>query len=411
VLAVVVLVFDNLAVAGLASLLFLVHFYHPNVMRGNQPEEYGAILTVLAVALSLGSVAARGRRSLVLATASGLLFGLTCLAKETFALGIPPWLFLLVWQGTNDRRLAIRRALGFVCGLFVPLLAFLVYLVWNGALGDWVNVVRFNLSYIRFDARNQPNPGLLGLLADGFRRANQLVLGVSRATSAAALLGLASILSASFRRRTHSLSAVLGAFFLLNLVGVSLARRYGYYYLQLVPGYVLLAACGLAFLAFLVRTRRGVDAIAIGFVAVVLVTTNLRESARFVRSVSQPRAFFHGDDELAAFIDANTTPHDRVWNLVRNGSAIYADARRLSPTRFIYIAVNLFRDLPDPDAARREIRDSLDARPPKIVLFDGDVGWLEKAGLEQWFSTHYRRGPVSTVFLRKAAPPEATPPP
>jgi hypothetical protein len=403
VLAVGILAFDHLGVAALASILFLAHFYHPSVMRGNQPEEYGAILTVLGIALALGSVTASGRRSLALSAASGLVFGLACLAKETFVLGVPPWLALLFWAGAGGRRAAPRRALAFASGLLAPLAGFAVYLVWNHAFGDWVNVLRFNLSYVRFDAANAPNPGLSGLLLDGLGRAKELIFGVSPVTAAAALLGCASAFSRSFRCRTSLLPLVLVAFFLLDLAGVSLARRYGYYYLQLVPAYVFLAACGLAFLAFAARTRRGLGAGLLAAVAIGIVAGSPSEAARFTRGVSQPRAYFHGDDALAAFVDAKTTPDEPIWNLVRNGSAIYAEARRLAPTRFIYIAANLFRDLPDPEAARKEIQDALAARPPKIVLFDGDDAWLRKAGLEDWFRTHYRPGPLPTVFERGPA--------
>jgi hypothetical protein len=404
-LAIALVAFDNLAVAGLASLLFVVHFYHPNIMRGNQPEEYGSILTLLGIALCLASLTPLTRRSASLAAASGLLFGLACLAKETFVLGVPPWLALLVWDARHDRRLAVRRTLLFLAALLIPPLTFLAYLLWNGAVGDWWDVIRFNLSYIRFDASNEANPGFPGLLADGFRRANELVFGVSRVTAAAALLGCASAASASFRRRTNALPVVLVAFFLFNLASVSLARRYGYYYLQLVPAYVLLAAFGVAFLAFLARTRRGLGAALIALVALGLVAADTREAARFACAVSHPRALFQADHDLVSFIDASTAPADPIWNLVRDGSAVYAHADRLSPTRFIYLGVNLFRDLPHPEAARDEIRTALAARPPKIILFDGDASWLAKAGLEEWFRTNYQPGPLAMVFVRKPAVP------
>jgi hypothetical protein len=404
-LAIALAAFDNPAVAGLASLLFVVHFYHPNIMRGNQPEEYGSILTVFGIALCLASLTPLTRRSTSLAAASGLLFGLACLAKETFILGVPPWLGLLVWDARHDRRLAVRRALSFFSALLFPPLMFLAYLLWNGAVEDWWDVIRFNLSYIRFGASNEVNPGFPGLLVDGFRRANELVFGVSRVTAAGALLGCASAASASFRRRTNALPIALVAFFVLNLAGVSLARRYGYYYLQLVPAYVLLAACGVAFLSFLARSRRGLGAALAALGALGLVATDTREAARFARAVSQPRTQFQADHELVSFIQASTAPADPIWNLVRDESAIYAHADRLSPTRFIYIPVNLFRDLPHPEAARNEIRGALAARPPKIVLFDGDASWLAKAGLEEWFRTNYQPGPLAMVFVRKPAVP------
>ena len=400
VLAIGLLAFENVALASVASLLFVMHFYHPNVMRGNQPEEYGSILTLVAILLCLASAAYR-RWSLASAAASGLFFAVACLTKETFALGAIPWLPFLAWQTYRRRTSWLRTVCWFGAGFAVPFTAFFGYLLWNGALGDWLDTLRFNLSYIRFDARNEPNPGLLASLLPGFTRGNELVFAVSRATAVGAVLGAASAAFGEFRRRTRGLPLVLLLFFVLNLVGVSLARRYGYYFLQLVSGYVLLAACGLAFLLFLARGRRTLQAGIFAVFVGALLTADGHEAARFVRTLAQPRAIFHGDDEVVAFIRANTTPSDPIWNLVREGSAVYAHADRLSPTRFFYIAANLFRDLPDPQGAKREIREALTVRPPKIIVFDGDEAWLAKADLVEWFRNNYAPTRVARVFLRR----------
>lgn len=394
--------FGHILLAGLASLLFVMHFYHPNVMRGNQPEEYGSILTLVAVMLCLAAAEARGRWTFASAAAAGLFFALACLAKETFALGVVPWLLFLVWDAHRRRGPWNRTLCWFGAGFAVPFAAFFGYLLWNGALGDWLDVLRFNLSYIRYDARNDPNPGLVGLLAHGLSRGDELVFGVSRVTTLAALLGLASSAFGEFRRQTRGLPVVLLAFFGLNLAGVSLARRYGYYYLQLVSSYVLLAACGLALLLFLARRSRPVQVAIVVLFAAGLGTVDVREAHRFARSLAQPKATFHADDEAVSFIRANTTPADSIWNLVRDGSAVYAHADRLSPTRFFYVAANLFRDLPNPEAAKREIREALVTRPPKIVVFDGDEAWLAKADLAEWFRNGYAPTQVARVFIRRA---------
>lgn len=404
VLVIGLLAFENVALASVASLLFLMHFYHPNVMRGNQPEEYGSILTLVAILLCLASAAYR-RWSLPSAAASGLFFALTCLTKETFALGAIPWAVFLAWDARRRRTPWLRTICCFGAGFAVPFVAFLAYLLWNGALGDWLDVLRFNVSYVRFDARNEPNPALLGSLLQASTRAHELVFVVSRATAVAAMLGAVSVAVRDFRRKSRGLPVVFLAFFLVNLFGVSLARRYGYYYLQLVSGYVLLAACGLAFLLFLARRRRTLQA---GIVAVfvgALLTVDGHEAGRFGRALAQQRATFHGDDEVVSFIRANTAPSDPIWNLVREGSAVYAHADRLSPTRFFYIGANLLRDLPDPEGARREIGEALAVLPPKIIVFDGDDAWLAKANLVEWFRTNYAPTRVARVFLRRPSTP------
>jgi hypothetical protein len=402
VLAIGFLAFENVALAGVASLLFVMHFYHPNVVRGNQPEEYGSILTLVAILLCVASTACR-RWALPSAAASGLFFALACLTKETFALGVIPWPVFLAWGAHQRRTPWLRTVSWYVAGFAVPFAVFLGYLLWNGALDNWLDVLRFNLSYVRFDARNEPNPALLGSLLQGSARAYELVFAVSRVTAVAAMLGAVSVAVRDFRRKSRGLPIVFLAFFLFNLFGVSLARRYGYYYLQLVSGYVLLAACGLAFLLCLARRRRTLQA---GIVAVfvgALLTVDGHEAGRFGRALAQRRTTFHGDDEVVSFIRANTASSDPIWNLVREGSAVYAHADRLSPTRFFYISANLFRDLPDPEGARREIGEALAVRPPKIIVFDGDNAWLAKADLVEWFRTNYEPTSVARVFLRRAS--------
>jgi len=401
VFAIALLAFGDVTIAGVASLLFLVHFYHPNVMRGNQPEEYGSILTLGGVALCLASLVPRVRTPAALATGAGVLFGLACLTKETFALGVLPWLGFVLWAGRHDRRLMLRRGAYLLAGLLMPPLVFVIYLAWNGAVPDFLDVVRFNLHYVRFDAASEPNSGVLGMLLQGCGRGDELVFGVSRVTVAAAVLGVVSVAFAGFRRRMRGLPVALVAFLLLNLAAVSLARRYGYYYSQLVSGYVLLAACGLAFLADVARRWRIRACLVVAIFLVGAVLADWREATAFVRRLEQPRAYFSGDRELVRYVKANTEPGDTIWNLVREGSSIYAHADRLSPTRFYYVSVHLFRDLPDPEAARREIRCALDSHPPKLVLFDGNDAWLAKVHLDDWFRANYAPAGFPSVYKRK----------
>jgi hypothetical protein len=274
--------------------------------------------------------------------------------------------------------------------------------VWNGALPDFLDVSWFNLHYVRFDAACEPNPGLIGMLVQGCGRGGELVFGVSRVTAAAAVLGVVSVAFAGFRRRMHSVPVALVAFVLLNLVGVSLARRYGYYYSQLVSGYVLLAACGLAFLVHVARRWRIRGGLVVAIFLGGAALADWREANAFVQRLEQPRAYFSGDSELVRYVKANTTPTDTIWNLVREGSSIYAHADRLSPTRFYYISANLFRDVPDPERARREIRCDLDSHPPKLVLFDGNDAWLGKVQLADWFRANYVPAGLPSVYKRKS---------
>jgi len=276
------------------------------------------------------------------------------------------------------------------------------YLVWNQATQAWLDVIRFNLHYARFDGEGAPNPGLVGLLAAGIGRGGQVLFSVSRITTIAAVAGAMSMFVPGFRRQTAGFPVATSAFFLANLFGVSLARRYAYYYLQLVSSYVLLAACGLALLCYLTRRRRWLAPVVTGVTALALLAVDPKPSADFLRSLAHPRERWDVGADRAAVVRALTRPDEPIWNLIRGGDWIYAMADRLAPTRFLYLPAHLFRDLPDAEAARREIVSALETHPPRVVLCDEDRSAMTEAGLQDWFEHNYVPGPLPDVYVTRA---------
>lgn len=402
VLAALWLGFGNGWAAALGSVLLLLHLYHPNVMRGNQPEAYGAVLALLGV---LGAIAAGredARWPALLAGASGLAFGLASMAKETFALGAVPWFVWLCALTWRDRRALAARAAAFLGAAALPWLAFGGWLLAEGLTGEWLQVVRFNLNYLGFDDKGGPNPGFFVRLWLGLLRGRELVLGVSWVAAALAVAGAAGGLVPAFRRRTRGLPVVLVGFFLACLVGVAQGRRYGYYFAQLVGGHVLLAACGVALLLWLLRKWRLAQAGVALALVVALAAVDRAEVVRFTRGIAQPRATWGADDLAARYIREHSRPDETIWNLVREGGWIHAHADRVAPTRFFYISANLFRDLPDPEGARQEIRAAVASSPPRFVLFDGNRVWLDKVGLWDWFQAGYAPTAIPRLFERRA---------
>ena len=417
--------FADLAIAVFGTTLLLMHFYSSSVFRGNQPEEYGAILALLGVACSVVAARQPGRYGMVFPAVSGLAFGLASLAKETFALGAVPffaWLVLLVW---SDRQEATRRGASFLTGAALPWLLFYAWLTAEGLWPEWRQILAFNLSYVRFDAKGAPNPEFLAGLWLGAQRAWTLLLSVSWTALALGILGAASIFDRRFQRTTAYLPVASLGFFLASLVATSQGRRYDYYFLQLVGSFILLSASGLSFAVYgghlcekrtrpaptrdqyagagdpAGRKRRGLRvAILLSAVASMLVLDG-KLVMTFAKRVAQPYCRFGDGDQTVAFIRANTSAEQTVWNLVRESAWICAHADRLSPTRYFFISARLFRDLPDPKGARREIHDALSLHPPQLVLFDGHEAWLETAGVKEWFHGGNEPTQVPRVYRRR----------
>jgi hypothetical protein len=398
------LAFESPFAASLGSLLLVFLFYSRRVIRGNQPEEYGAILAMLAVLLVLAAAREGQRRPVLLVVASGLVFGLSSLAKETFALGAIPWFVWVCALAWPDRRAVLTRGVAFLAAAALPWVVFYAWLLVWGLLPQWIEVLRFNMGYLRFDASNAPNPGFWGRLWLGWGRVWLLVIVVSKVTAGLAALGVAGLAIGAWRRRTRWLPLVLTGFFLACLVAVSQGRRYDYYLVQVVGSFVLLAASGVALLLWLARGRRLVQVgVGCGLV-LALVLVDRVELARFARGLAGPRQTFGEQDPTVAAIVARSANGETVWNLARETGWIYAHADRTAPTRFYYLSANLFRDLPDPEAARREIQADVMTHPPRLIVHDGQPAWLDKVGLRAWFEAHYAPTDIPRLFERKPNP-------
>lgn len=392
-----------------SAILFAWLFFHPNVMRGNQPEEYGSILTLAAVACCLRAARSGQGHDTLWSVLAGMGFGLAVLTKETFLLGAPPWLAWLLWEGRHDRKAMVRRGASFVAGAALPGVLFFLYLWNNNAFADWLDVLRFNFSYARFDANNAPNPNLAALLLRGLDRGWPLVLAVSKLGVGLGALAVASLASRRVRQEMGALPVAAIGFFLCSLAAVSMGRRYGYYYLQLVPSCVVLALVGMMALIVLLRGRRVAGAIVATALLLGLAALDGRELLKLASRLAQPRKHFEPATPIVAHIRAHSSPTDTIWNLVRDQSVIYAHTDRLAPTRFFYVSANLFRDLPAPDAVRDQIVRAVTSNPPRFIVFDGDYAWLDKVALGAWFREKYRKTRVDRLWELSESESTVTP--
>jgi 4-amino-4-deoxy-L-arabinose transferase-like glycosyltransferase len=393
----VLLAFGRFWIAWIASAVYLVHFYQPYVIElGNVTEEYGAVFFVCGMAAAIASLRPESRRKLLLAAASGFAFCLAFLSKEPFALLIPPWLLYVAWPRERDWSTARKRAGAFVAGALGPLFIFVVYLLLNSALYDWIDAVAFNFL----------NKAAAGVLAPSHAPFVVRVVQMARAKMhpmslavLGMLVGIGALFARSFVQKYRGLPIAIASSALLALLATSLGGGFsGHYYLFFVPLFVLLFACGVAFVADLVSHHRMWSAGAIA-VLVIVAASDYPGIAEFVRYNAMPTKPWKGlavSKAVAAF----AKPGDLVW--APWSPLIYVETKTFSPTRYHFAFEHLFIDTPRSTAAEKFalLRNNLERHPPRVIVLNTPAGagrlrstvdeFLAKAGLISWLTANYQ---------------------
>lgn len=395
--AATLLAFGRFWLAGLACMLFLVHVYRWSVIEGgNVTEEYGTSFFLAGIAGVMAASRWSGKRSLILSAFSGIAVSLAVLTKEPFLLIAPPWFVYLAWPRNGDRREALLRAAAFLIGGAIPGVAFLGYLVANGAWVHWIDTFATSVAYTAAGP-----PGLPAdadpFLARLFLRLNARVQPMFVALVAAAF-GVVGLMRRSFVRSRDGLPPVIAASVVLSLLAVSLGGRFfGHYYLFFVPSFVLLCATGIDFVADLVSSsrRRSGAALACGLLLLVPDAADLKE---FAGNQAIPAQRWPGH-WLSEVIRTKTSPGDLIWAPWK--PLLYVESHRLSPTKWKFVFDIFFTDTPRSTGAEKlaRLRADLEARPPRAIVVSALPGFeptraradafLVRAGLRDWIAANY----------------------
>ena len=392
-IAVVSLGFRLRWLACLAGVFLLFHFYHNTVFEsGNVPEEYGAILFTLGLAAATAAVVLSGWTTFLLSALAGMAISASVLSKEPFLLYLPPVFLFLAWPRHGDWRASLKRAGFFFGGAALPLLAFLTYLLTRGAWHDWLDILALNFKYSRgISAQAHHVTFALSLQMAYHYMCKSLVL-----TRVAAVLGLLSLFSRSFLRETAGLPILIAVLTALGFIATTLGGRYyGHYYLQLVPVYLLLAACGAAFLLHLIADSRARAALALAAL-VSLAVFDGKELKGFAGRLAAPNQRWEGNF-LTEFVRSHTSPGDLIW--CPWTSYLYGTTGRLSPTKWLDLFDELMMDTPA--STRNEklaaLAGDLMRHPPRMLVFGLPPGrtrasaqaLLASASLTKWITGNY----------------------
>jgi hypothetical protein len=212
----------------------------------------------------------------------------------------------------------------------------------------------------------------------------------------------------AFERQTRWVPAALAGALAADFVGALLSgRRFGHYYMQLVPAFALMGAVGAAYLNDRMGDRRRLARAGLPLLAAACVLLwDFRPLTRWVSRIAMP---FRTPEPTAldAYVREHTGPDDAIW-APQGPTGIYFDTERCSPTRYLYLYPFLIADTWRSSAGDKcaRIRRDLEGRPPRLLILPEECGApadaLRYLGADtaDWIGRHYTRREVFPGEIR-----------
>lgn len=235
-------------VGALAAALVVLMEAELEFWHTAQPETFGGVLTIWAIALVLHR---QGRGKLL---AAGLLLGLASLMKPHFGAGAvvaAVWLALEAKRETGDWTIAWQRGASVLGLAALPALVVVAWFAARGALGELVaTLFVFAPGYVATTFHAKELPSLLYNAVVG------TACGFSALIPLGVLLGFRSLLAESPLAKSGL--ALISAMVVPQAIGIALqAKFFPYHHAGLLPLFGLLAAPGLVAAWSFASTRWG----------------------------------------------------------------------------------------------------------------------------------------------------------
>jgi 4-amino-4-deoxy-L-arabinose transferase-like glycosyltransferase len=379
--------------AAAAFLLILRYVAGYSYWNTTQADGFASLPLCLAVVALIGAEGERGagasscRTAWAAALCCGACIALATLFKLT--LGVVLLIPLLASLLAPDEPFR-RRASRALCYLFgcAAILAIVAAALWRaGALGDALEVLRWNAHYSRL---RPPMPMASSPLVQTFRFLSGLphypfLLPIG-------LLAIIGLCDLAFRPASARMRWLLPAWAGVLIASVwAQGKFYSYHWLPALPPLCLLAAQGLRAVGNVLRAATSPRAArALSAASILLLLAIL--SGAYWQALGWPVRYLTGgmscavfterydkygdfsllaDKEVAAFVRERTAPDDRIfiWGFE---PLIYSLSGRRPASRFIY-TVPLVTDW-SPSEWRRELMRELERnRPRAIVVAHNDV--------------------------------------
>jgi len=384
--------FLDVEASSSAAAAFALLSVSPAVLGTAFNAEHAVLLCAIPAAWCLVDAMRTGSRAKL--AASGLLFGAAIVMKQhaiLLAAGGAIFAAASLAAGASPPRARLGRFALFAGTLAAPYAAVAAYFAAHGALGQfWFLTSVYARAYVSI------HDVLRGML----RTPVGAHVGDNVPLSVLGAVGLVWILAARGRRRTFA--------FVLVFAAASLASVYPgfyfrpHYFVLVLPAAALLCGAGVAAIARAAsRVRpaaRGalMAAVALapaaGFIAHYPALTFAWTPEMTSRQL-YPDAPFVEIREVAAYIDAHSTPTDTVANVGAEPELLFY-ARRRSASGFLY-CYPLIEPQPYAAAMRRQWFDEIERARPRFAVFsDSQDVWTGSPGQDdvmRWWAT-FREG-------------------
>lgn len=389
--------------SALILLLFFVHVYNYRLFDGGNYTELYAVTFVLAgIATILHGISNRNP-PLYFAAAGGILLGIAPLFKEPFLFSIMPW--VAYYTISTHLRKQHKRTLLFLLGLLFPSIVSFFYLLTNGILWSWVDMMSFQFGY----SENDKN--FSWQILSSLETSSIVLL---RHTKTGFLLFALFFLIASLdfirTKSVRPLYIACGFSVILEFLGASLSgRNYEHYYIQMLPSFFLCIALSLKAVQEASRQQkihmRPYTRYAPALVVISLLAVFDHEELReFFDNYDNPARYEIG--AIGSHIKRFSTETDEIWVGDILFSRIYTETNRLSAARYAFFAPHSFRDtyLSTAEEKTRDLAGQLAGRNPKFVVTSSrQLKALESMGILAWIHENYNRLPVVEKVPRSQA--------
>ncbi len=377
-------------IATTFTIIFLVYFYSPMTFSmGNFTEEYASVFMLFGVLCSLEAVR---RENTFLVLLSGVFFSVSVLTKEPFLLSALPWIVYLLLSKAGKSG-GLRRLSIFTAGGAIPLLVAAAWFAITGTLTLWLDVIYFNLTFSTHETSYQsPISQKVALSIHAF----STLVWFIRTVNVFFVLGVISVFQKSFLRKYRYVPLVLPFWFILSLLAVNIQNHhYNHYYIQVMPGFIMTAACGAAWMAF--NGKRAFrpmlsDVLMAAFLILsLLIFDNTMARAGF-NMLTKYAASTVAEDPVSLYIKEHTKDNDTIW-VPSYDKYIYLQSGRLSPTKYLFFfGMSFFPGMLETTTQKMaSLRaDLLKNRPAFIFLTrDNELDILSPVGIPQWVKENY----------------------
>ena len=383
------LIFGNKWLAFLMSIFFTLSFYMHAFQQGNLTEEYGAFFVLFGVFFAVLSQQSEAKKSVAFAAMSGTSFAIAFFIKEPFLLSAIPWFLYILIKKQQSRRQRLTRNGFFVIGAIIPLALILIYLIANGVLKDWIEVIVYNLHYSGMGQKTTP---IITRVRENMVYMQKYIFNTSMTAMFCFNAGIVSIFCFSFQKKYKYFPLIAVIAFIAEYFATIIApRKYGHYYMQPIVSYILTGGCGVALLLYLFENAKAwKPGVIIGLLLSFFVLDSYT-CKYYIERLKKPSVQAN-IDPIAYYIRKNTSEDDCIWINSAHLSRYYLETGRLSPTKFSYPLPRFFKDSLYSTAEEKIalLKRDLQNKPPKFIVSEYVfMDFMTQNNITEWINNNY----------------------